>query len=173
MKSTHKRLVAAFAAVALGLTATGCGSSEGAEGDQPTTGLSGRGPITLALPTTDVKARKEVVDAWNADHPDEKVTVIDLGAAADQQRQLLIQNAQTKSDEYTVLLLDVVWTAEFAANRWVTELDPSLYPIDEMLQPAVETATYRDKLYAAPTSSRRRTSPSRRPRGRRWSRTAS
>ena len=47
---------------------------------------------------------------------------------ADQQRQLLIQNAQTESDEYTVVLLDVVWTAEFAANRWVTELEPEPLP---------------------------------------------
>jgi multiple sugar transport system substrate-binding protein len=153
MKSTHQRLVIAIAATALGLTAAGCGASADSGSGQSTTALSGRGPITLAMPTTDIKARQPVVDAWNADHPDEKVTTIDLGAAADQQRQLLIQNAQTKSAEYTVILLDVVWTAEFAANRWVTELDPSRYPIDEMLTPAVETATYRDKLYAVPVNS--------------------
>jgi multiple sugar transport system substrate-binding protein len=153
MTSTQKRLVAAVAAAALGLTAAGCGSSAGADTDQTTKALSGRGPITLALPTTDVKARKSVVDAWNADHPDQKVTVVDLGAAADQQRQLLIQNAQTKSAQYTVLLLDVVWTAEFAANGWVKELDPSHYPTDEMLKSAVATATYRDKLFAVPVNS--------------------
>ena len=153
MKSRHKRLAAAVSAAALGLTAAGCEGSAESDISQSTTTLSGRGPITVAMPTTDVKARKSVVDAWNADHPDEKATIVDLGAAADQQRQLLIQNAQTESDEYTVVLLDVVWTAEFAANRWVKELDATLYPIDEMLKPAVDTATYRDKLYAVPVNS--------------------
>jgi multiple sugar transport system substrate-binding protein len=153
MMTTRQQLVAAVAATALGLTAAGCGGGSEPGGAGSTAALSGKGPITLALPTTDVKARTPVVDAWNADHPDEKVTIIDIGAAADQQRQLLIQNAQTKSDEYTVVLLDVVWTAEFAANQWVKELDPSRYPIGELLKPAIETATYRDKLYAVPVNS--------------------
>ena len=50
-------------------------------------------------------------------HPDEKVTFVELPEDADQQRAQMIQNAQTKSDAYNVLNLDVVWTSEFAANR--------------------------------------------------------
>jgi multiple sugar transport system substrate-binding protein len=154
MKHAQKRLIPAVVAVTIGFTAVGCGSSSSGSGSaQPTSALSGRGPITLALGTTDLKQRQAVVDAWNTGHPTEKVTMIDLGAAADQQRQLLIQNAQTKSDAYSVILLDVVWTAEFAANQWVKPLDPSLYPMGEMLKPAIATATYRDKLYAVPVNS--------------------
>lgn len=153
MKRTQKRLMPTVVAVAVGFAAVGCGSSSGGSAGAQPTALSGRGPITLALGTTDLKQRQAVVDAWNTDHPNEKVTMIDLGVAADQQRQLLIQNAQTKSDAYSVIMLDVVWTAEFAANQWVKQLDPSLYPMGEMLKPAIATATYRDKLYAVPVNS--------------------
>jgi multiple sugar transport system substrate-binding protein len=43
-----------------------------------------------------------------------------------------------------------VWTAEFAANRWVVELPQDQFDLANYLEPAVETAKYRDKLYAVP-----------------------
>jgi multiple sugar transport system substrate-binding protein len=65
----------------------------------------------------------------------------------------MVQNAQVKSDQYAVLNLDVVWTAEFAANRWVVELPRDQFDLNNFLKPAVATAEYRDKLYAVPVYS--------------------
>jgi multiple sugar transport system substrate-binding protein len=65
----------------------------------------------------------------------------------------MIQNAQAKSKEFTVLNLDVVWTAEFAANRWVVELPQDQFDLENFLEPAVNTAKYRDNLYAVPVYS--------------------
>jgi multiple sugar transport system substrate-binding protein len=65
----------------------------------------------------------------------------------------MIQNAETKSDAYTVLSLDVVWTSEFAAHQWIDKLPEQRFPLDKMLKPVVETAKYRDGLYAVPASS--------------------
>jgi multiple sugar transport system substrate-binding protein len=93
---------------------------------------------------------QNLINAWNAQHPNEKVRLIELPEAADQQRQQMVQNAQTKSDAMTVLNLDVVWTAEFAANRWVEQLPKDQFPIDKFLPAAVATGQYRDALYAAP-----------------------
>ena len=86
--------------------------------------------------------------------PDEKVTVSELPESADQQRAQMISNAQNKSDAFSVLNLDVVWTAEFAANRWVTELLPDQFPdLGKLLPSTVDTAKYRDKLYGIPVTS--------------------
>jgi multiple sugar transport system substrate-binding protein len=65
----------------------------------------------------------------------------------------MIQNAETKSDAYTVLSLDAVWTSEFAAHQWIDRLPTDQFPLRKMLKPVVETAKYRGGLYAAPASS--------------------
>jgi len=138
-------------AVATALALTGCGSADsGSDAGSPQ--LKGRGPITYAAAKTEVQVAAPLVKKWNADHPAEKVSVVNLGAVADQARQLLIQSMQTKSSQYSVLNLDVIWTGEFAAHRWIRELDPKLYPMDEMVRPGIAASTYRDKLYAVPTN---------------------
>src|SRR5699024_9762602 len=62
----------------------------------------------------------------------------------------MINNAQAKSDAYTVLGLDVVWTAEFAANQWVVALPEDKFPLDDLIPATVVTGTYFDKLYGGP-----------------------
>lgn len=125
-------------------------------GEEPAAGVGqfeGRGPITYVAGKDTTGTVNKVLAEWNADHPDEKVTFIELPSDPDSQRQQMIQNAETKSDAYTVLALDNVWTSEFAANRWIDELPADQFALDAMLPPVVETAKYRDKLYAAPDSS--------------------
>ncbi|WP_128375673.1 ABC transporter substrate-binding protein [Streptomyces cavernae] len=143
---------AAFAAAGLLLSA--CGSS-GADGSGQTgaTSFEGRGPITFVSGKDTTGTRQPLIDRWNKEHPKEKVTLIQLPSDADTQRQQMIQNAETKSDAYTVLYLDVVWTSEFAAHRWIDPLPGKQFPLDRMLKPVLETAKYRDGLYAVPSSS--------------------
>ena len=94
--------------------------------------------------------RAKEVAAWNTDHPDEKVEMIELPEAADQQRQQLINNAQVRSDKFTVIRIDAVWTAEFAANKWVDEITNEQFPMEGYLPATIDTVTYFDKLYAVP-----------------------
>jgi multiple sugar transport system substrate-binding protein len=140
----------AVAVVALALVA-GCGSDGGGSGSKPDAGkLTGRGPITLAQGKDTSGNVQNLVGKWNARHPKEKVRLVELPESADQQRQQMIQNAQTKSGAMTVLNLDVVWTAEFAANRWVVPLPKDQFDIGTFLPSAVATGRYRGALYAAP-----------------------
>ncbi|MEV5877445.1 ABC transporter substrate-binding protein [Streptomyces sp. NPDC052101] len=134
-----------------GFLTTGCGSpSDSGSGQAGTTSFEGRGPITLAAGRDSTGATQAAVDRWNKLHPKEKVTYIRLPADADSQRQQMIQNAEMKSDAYTVLSLDVVWTSEFAAHRWVDRLPEERFPLGQMVGPVVETARYRGGLYAVP-----------------------
>jgi multiple sugar transport system substrate-binding protein len=142
-------------AIAVGtiMLAAACGSGGGGTSDAPskaTAQLTGRGPITLAQGKDTSGNVQNQVDTWNGQHPNEKVRLIELPEDADAQRQQMVQNAQTKSDAYSVVNLDVVWTAEFAANRWIAELPKDQFDLSKYLPSAVQTGTYRDHLYAAP-----------------------
>lgn len=143
----HGKSIAAV--VALGASLVACGSSTPAA-KPAESGDSGRGPLTFASGKFEAEATQKIVDAWNAGHPNEKVTSVLLPESADEQRRKLIQNAQTKSDAFDVILIDAVWTSEFAANRWADELTGPRFDVAGFLPPSIETAKYRDKLYAMP-----------------------
>lgn len=144
---------AATAAAALAACSSDSGGGDG--GSDGGTGASAadfeeRGPITLAKGKDTTGKLAEFLESWNSEHPDEEVTLIELPESADEQRQQMLNNAQAKSDAYTVLGLDVVWTAEFAANQWVVELPQDGFPLDELIPSTVVTGTYFDKLYGVP-----------------------
>lgn len=145
MNRLPPRLAALATAVLVATSA--CGSS-GSSGSSASSAAGGRGPITWASFKEPTGTLKKVIGTWNAAHPREKVTLVELPEAADQQRQQLVQNAEIKSTAFDVVTLDAVWTAEFAANRWVvplTGLDTGAF-----LGPSLRTGRYRGGLYAAP-----------------------
>jgi multiple sugar transport system substrate-binding protein len=155
---SHTRKAVAGAVVgSLLLLASACGGGDSSSGGGATTGvaaLEGKGPITFATGKDTSGFLPSQVAAWNSQHPDEKVTVSELPESADGQRQQMVQNAQNKQDSFSVLNLDVVWTAEFAANRWILELPQDQFPsLGKAIPATVETAKYRDKLYAVPITS--------------------
>ena len=133
------------AIVALALSACG-GPDEGGGGG----GAQGTGPITFVVGKDTSGWTKKLTGDWNAAHPDQKVSLIELPEAADAQRSQFVTNLQAKSDRYDVLGIDVVWTGEFAKSGWLLELDQSQFPLDKELKPAVDTAMFEGKLWAAP-----------------------
>ncbi|MER7786583.1 ABC transporter substrate-binding protein [Streptomyces sp. NPDC097640] len=141
--------------LAVGLVLTACGSSGGSDpGEQAgDPSFEGRGAITFVAGKDTTGTVQAALDRWNRLHPKEQVSFIQLPTDADSQRREMVQNAETKSDAYTVLSLDVVWTSEFAAHRWIEKLPESQFPLRKMLKPVVETAEYRGALYAVPFSS--------------------
>lgn len=155
-RSHFRRAAAAAAAASMVLVAAACGGDDdsGSGGGGDSTALEGKGPITFATGKDTSGNLQNQVNAWNSQHPDETVKVIELPEQADAQRQQMVQAALNKQDTYSILNLDVVWTAEFAANRWVLELPKDQFPSLEKAIPAtVKTAEYRDKLYAVPVTS--------------------
>jgi len=146
----NRRILAVLSAALLTLGIASCGGDDGSGGAE---NLEGTGPITLVTGKDTSGNMQKQVDAWNTAHANQKVRIVELPESADQQRQQMVQNAQTKSDEYGVLNLDVVWTAEFAANGWIEQLKESDFPLDTMLPATVDTARYFKNLYAVPVYS--------------------
>jgi multiple sugar transport system substrate-binding protein len=142
--------MAVTGALALVVGLSGCGGGGGGTAAPSTGTFDGKGAITLATGKDTSGYLQSALDKWNASHPNEQARLIELPESADQQRQQMIQNGQTKSDAYSVLNVDVVWTAEFAANGWIEQLPDNAFPLDRMLAPVVDTVKYFGKLYAAP-----------------------
>jgi len=139
--------VAALAAALL-LTA-GCatgGASPG--GSAPST--DGIGPITFAIGQDNPGWLQGVITGWNERYPTQKVTLLLLPQASNDQLAQLVANLQAKSDEYDVIDMDVIWTAEFASNGWIIPLPQNQFPLGDFLKPAVDTAIYQGRLYAVP-----------------------
>jgi multiple sugar transport system substrate-binding protein len=113
-------------------------------------GAQGTGNFTFATGKDTSGWTKKLLADWNAAHPDQKATLQELPESADAQRSLFVTNLQARSDRFDVMGLDVIWTAEFAKSGWLLELDQSQFPLGQMLKPAVDTATFEGKLWAAP-----------------------
>ncbi len=148
-------------ALAVAITAaflvTGCSliPTAGATGGAATAphGSDGTGPITFATGKLDTGYLQPLINQWNKRHPAQKVTPIYLPDDSDDQYAQLVTNLQAHSSVYDVMSLDVIWTAEFASNGWITPIDPSVVPAGQFLRPAVETAMYQGHLYAVPFTS--------------------
>ena len=99
------------------------GSSEGAD-------FSQQGDIEYWSAKDVTGNQDKLIEQFNAQHPQGKVVLHILPEAADQQRIQMLQNAQIKNAKMTVLSVDNVWTAEFAANGIIRELPADQFPTD-------------------------------------------
>jgi multiple sugar transport system substrate-binding protein len=150
MRISWPKAAMAAALLAVTVPATGCAPAATAT----VASLSGVGPITFATGKLDTSSYLPgLIRQWNTAHPGQRVTLIPLPNEADDQHAQLVANLQTKSSLYDVMSLDVIWTAEFAANGWIAPLNPKSLPLADLLRPAVATATYQGRLYAAPFTS--------------------
>jgi multiple sugar transport system substrate-binding protein len=137
------------AAIAGLLLVAGCTSAASPGGSTPST--DGIGPITFAIGQDDSTWVQGVIGGWNKHYPGQKVTLLELPQAANDQLAQLVADLQAKSDLYDVIDMDVIWTAEFASNGWIMPLPARKFPeLKDFLKPAVATATYQGRLYAIP-----------------------
>jgi multiple sugar transport system substrate-binding protein len=151
MANLSKKILAGVSAVGLSAALVSCSSDDGGNGDGGAGGTDGRGPITFAMGKNDTDKLRPVIDRWNEENPDEQVTLQELAGEADAQRDTLVQSLQAGSSDIDVMAMDVVWTAQFAANGWIAPLEGDLeVSTDGLLDATVESATYNDTLYGLP-----------------------
>ena len=114
-------------AIALACAAVCSNNDSGSSGGGPVA-FEGTGPITWVQGKDNSGGKvQERIDEWNKLYPDEEVTLIELSAEADQQRNDFINNAKIGAATYDVISVDNIWVSEFAANQWIVEL-----PVDEL-----------------------------------------
>jgi multiple sugar transport system substrate-binding protein len=83
-----------------------------------------------------------------------KATLTEFPASADQQRAQFIQRQQAKSDDCDVFSSDVIWTAEFASQKWLYDLTPYVQAQkSKYIAAPLETVHYADKYWGVPETS--------------------
>src|SRR5215213_3175313 len=75
-----------------------------------------------------------------------------LPSDADGQRDQFVRRLAAKDAGMDLLGMDVTWTAEFAEAGWIKELtgEQKAQATKDTLQPPIDTATWKDKLYGVP-----------------------
>ncbi|MBM2615557.1 ABC transporter substrate-binding protein [Actinoplanes sp. LDG1-06] len=136
------RVFAAGAATALMAPMAACGSDDG-------------GVPVLNFYNSPVENMQSVVDRCNQEAAGKyKISYQVLPRQADDQRVQMVRRLAAKDDSMDILGMDVTWTQEFASANWIREITGDLKSEveSETLEPAVASAQYNDKLYAAPNN---------------------
>ncbi len=146
------RSLAAGAAALLLVLSTGCGAPPGQEGGGA--GLADDPRFVWAVTGADRAVHEQVATLWNETHPDRQVEIYFLAPTADEQRQAMFQDLQSRAGQFDVLGLDVIWTGEFADFGYVESLEDLRPEVEGVsLDGAVDTAQWRQELFALPYSS--------------------
>jgi multiple sugar transport system substrate-binding protein len=109
------------------------------------------GNVTWCIGKDTTGAFSQVVSLYNKSHPSVHVKLLELPTSADQQRTQLVQREQAKSPECDVLGMDVIWTAEFAAQGWLKDVSPAIQARANAFIPStLRTAQINGKYWAVP-----------------------
>ena len=138
-----RRVVAAAGAgvLARGLLAA-CGSSE-----------SSSAPVINLYGGTSQTGFDKIIESCNEEANGEYRIVGNLTPSdADGQREQFVRRLAAHDEGMDLLGMDVTWTAEFAEAGWIRELkgEQKAAAEEDAIKPALETAMWKDKLYAIP-----------------------
>jgi multiple sugar transport system substrate-binding protein len=112
------------------------------------------GNVTWCIGKDTSGAFGTVVDAFNEANPEANVKLLELPEDAGEQRRLQIQRLQAESAECDVLGMDVIWTAEYAAQGWLFDVSDFISQNgDKFIESTVDTTEYEGKNYAVPFNS--------------------
>jgi multiple sugar transport system substrate-binding protein len=117
-------------------------------------GESGTPTINVYGSTSDAGFDKVLADCNKDAAGKYKIVPNLIPSDADSQREQFVRRLAAHDDGMDVLGMDVTWTAEFAEAGWIRELTGAKKEAATagVLQPPVDTATWKDKLYAIPRS---------------------
>jgi multiple sugar transport system substrate-binding protein len=134
--------LAALSLAALGLAA--CGGSSDESGPRDLTFF-----VAIQPGGTIEEVSKRCSEESNGKYT---ITPEFLPADASQQREQLVRRLGAEDSSIDIVGMDVIWTGEFANAGWVEEWKGAeAKAVTEKVFPnVIETASYEDKLYAAP-----------------------
>jgi multiple sugar transport system substrate-binding protein len=121
-------------------------------------GASGNGPVTLkwyVFPEPSGSFARAAAACTAASDGRYRIAINFLSTSSDQQRVSLVRRLAANDSSIDILAMDVDWTAEFANAQWIrpvpAALAANIRSVD--LPGPVQTATYRQRIWAAPVNS--------------------
>ena len=100
------------------------GTTEGAKVIDPASMQGASGTVKYCTGQDTTGERKDSIKRFEAANPNIQVELVEFPASADEQRNQFIQRQQARSADCDVFGADVVWTAEFAQQKWLYDLTP-------------------------------------------------
>jgi multiple sugar transport system substrate-binding protein len=80
--------------------------------------------------------------------------LLEFPTSADEQRNQFVQRQEAKSSECDVFFSDVIWTAEFAAQKWLLDMTDTVNERKSEFTPStLETIHYDNKYFGVPQAS--------------------
>lgn len=121
-------------------------------------GSSGKGPVTLnwyVFPEPSGSFQAAATECSNNSHGAYNIKINFLSTSSDQQRVSLVRRLAASDSSIDILAMDVDWTAEFATAKWLKPVPASLAAQIKStdLPGPVQTATWKNKLWAVPINS--------------------
>jgi multiple sugar transport system substrate-binding protein len=125
--------------------------TKGAKVIDPNSMNGAKGSVTYCTGKDTSGATHAWIDAYNKKNTGVTVKIFEFPASADAQRQQFIQRQQAKSGECDIFSSDVIWTAEFASQKWLYDMTPYVEKRkSEFIQAPIQTVTYEGKQWGVP-----------------------
>jgi multiple sugar transport system substrate-binding protein len=176
MVSRKRFAVALLAALALFVAAcggdddSGGGGGGGGAAKQEETGVTkgvakaptpdaakdATGNVTFCLGKDTSGNQTAAVKKFNAKYKAQGLSakLLEFPTSADEQRNQFVQRQEAKSPECDVFFSDVIWTAEFAAQKWLLDMTDYVNARkSEFIPSTLETIHYDNKYFGVPQAS--------------------
>jgi multiple sugar transport system substrate-binding protein len=127
------------------------GQTEGAKVIDVKAMDNAKGEVTICMGKDTGGDVTTAVKSFNAQNNGVTAKLLEFSTSADEQRQQFVQRQEAKSGECDVFSADVIWTAEFASQKWLYDLTPYIDTRkDELIEATLETATFDGKVWGMP-----------------------
>jgi multiple sugar transport system substrate-binding protein len=127
------------------------GATEGAKVIDSASMEGASGEVTYCLGKDTSGDKTAAIKRFNQQNPDIKATLLEFSTSADEQRAQFVQRQEAKSGECDVFYADVIWTAEFASQKWIFDMTPYVESKKDTLIPAtLDTVNYDGKIWGMP-----------------------
>jgi multiple sugar transport system substrate-binding protein len=132
------------------------GTTEGAKVIDPASMEGAKGEVTYCTGKDTSGAQKESVKLFNQENQANGLSakLLEFPESADEQRNQFVQRQEAKSGECDIFYADVVWTAEFASQKWLYDMTPYVESRKAEFIPATfDTVNYDGKTWGVPKQS--------------------
>ena len=160
----HKFLWVVCLAAAMAFAVAACGDdedagggggsaaqTEGAKKIDPASMDNAKGDVTYCAGKDTSGDLKEGIAEFNKANPGLNAKLLEFPESADEQRNQFIQRQRAKSSDCDGFEADVVWTAEFASQKWLIDMTPYVESRkDEFVPSTLSSVDYEGKLWGVP-----------------------
>jgi multiple sugar transport system substrate-binding protein len=129
------------------------GTTEGAKTIDPAEMDKAKGEVVYCTGKDTSGGQTKSVEGFNEEFGSQGLSakLLEFPESADEQRNQFIQRQRAKSGDCDIFYSDVIWTAEFASQKWLYDVSSYVESRkDEFIPATFETVSYDGKFFGVP-----------------------